>query len=374
LKYFRELRSVTGVPYLSEEIMELQLLDRYDDAQMLLDCVTDHSDAKAGSLLPDLLFAQLKQHYNLGRLREADQTAALLIELGQVTGTTVHVVEGILMRTTVALLRGESELAAQRLRPVVRLADGDAIHHPGLSLLLGWLSTQQGDVDGGRRILSELLETSQRMRSFWAWWPCYATVLFSIGLITGATNITERTVEFAEEGARRNPDVATLNGLALNLRGVLNRDLGMVAESVQILQHSPRPILRAAGAEGYGRLLLAAGEREAALGHLDVAWDIYDRMGASAPRARVQRLMRDAGARRAKWVNEHTEVEKVSLTEAERRVAYLIASGHTNKSTAKSLGISINTVGTHLRSIYAKLGVQSRVQLANVLRDLGEIA
>jgi DNA-binding CsgD family transcriptional regulator len=374
LKYFRELRSVTGVPYLSEEIMELQLLDRYDDAQMLLDCATDDSDAKAGSLLPDLLFAQLKQHYNLGRLREADQTAALLIELGQVTGTTVHVVEGILMRTTVALLRGESELAAQRLRPVVRLADGDAIHHPGLSLLLGWLSTQQGDVDGGRRILSELLETSQRMRSFWAWWPCYATVLFSIGLISGATNITERTVEFAEEGARRNPDVATLNGLALNLRGVLGRDLGMVAESVQILQHSPRPILRAAGAEGYGRLLLAAGEREAALGHLDVAWDIYDRMGASAPRARVQRLMRDAGARRAKWVNEHTEVEKVSLTEAERRVAYLIASGHTNKSTAKSLGISINTVGTHLRSIYAKLGVQSRVQLANVLRELGEIA
>src|SRR5271166_824263 len=357
LKYFRELRSVTGVPYLSEEIMELQLLDRYDDAQMLLDGATGDSSAKVDSILPDLLFAQLKQHYNLGRLREADETAAVLIELGQVTGTTVHVVEGILMRTTVALLRGESELAAQRLRPALRLADNDAIHHPGLSLLLGWLSTQQGDVEGGRRILSELLETSLRMRSYWAWWPCYATVLFSIGLISGATNISERTVEFAEEGARRNPDVATLNGLALNLRGLLGANLGMVAESMQILQHSPRPILRAAGAEGYGRLLLASGEREAGLDHLDAAWDTYDRMGASSPRARVQRLMREAGARRAKWVGDHTEVEKVSLTEAERRVAYLIANGHTNKSTAKSLGISINTVGTHLRSIYSKLGV-----------------
>jgi DNA-binding CsgD family transcriptional regulator len=374
LKYFRELRSVTGVPYLAEEIMELQLLDRYDDAQILLDGATGDSGAEAGSILPDLLFAQLKQQYNLGRLREADETAALLIELGQVTGTTVHVVEGILMRTTVALLRGESELAAQRLQPAVRLANADAISHPGLSLLSGWLSTQQGDIDGGRRILSELLETSRRMRSYWAWWPCYATVLFSIGLISGATNISERTVEFAEEGARRNPDVATLNGLALNLRGLLGGDLPMVAESVKILQHSPRPILRAAGAEGYGRLLLAAGERETGLGHLDAAWDIYDRMGASSPLARVQRLMREAGARRAKWVGDHTEVEKASLTEAERRVAYLIASGHTNKATAKSLGISINTVGTHLRSIYAKLGVQSRVQLANILRELGEIA
>jgi DNA-binding CsgD family transcriptional regulator len=84
--------------------------------------------------------------------------------------------------------------------------------------------------------------------------------------------------------------------------------------------------------------------------------------------------MREAGARRAKWVGDHTEAEKASLTEAERRVAYLIASGHTNKSTAKSLGISINTVGTHLRSIYSKLGVQSRVQLAIVLRELGETA
>jgi DNA-binding CsgD family transcriptional regulator len=374
LKYFRELRSVTGVPYLAEEIMELQLLDRYDDAQMLLDGATGDSGGKAGSILPDLLFAQLKQHYNLGRLQEADETASLLIELGQVTGTTVHVIEGILMRTTVTLLRGEPELAAQRLQPALRLADDDTIRHPGVSLLWGWLTTEQGDLDSGRRMLSELLETSQRTRSYWAWWPCFATVLFSIGLISGATNVTERTVEFTEEGARRNPDVATLNGLALNLRGLLGGDLGLVAESVKILQHSPRPVLRAAGAEGYGRLLLSAGEREAALDHLDAAWDVYDRMGAIAPRARVQRLMREAGARRAKWVSDHTQVEKLSLTEAERRVAYLIANGHTNKATAKSLGISVNTVGTHLRSIYSKLGVQSRVQLANVLRELGEIA
>ena len=374
LKHFRELRSVTGVPYLAEEIMELQLLDRYDDAQMLLDGATSDSGGKAASILPDLLFAQLKQHYNLGRLQEADETASVLIELGQVTGTTVHVIEGVLMRTTVALLRGEPELATQRLRPALRLANDDAIRHPGLSLLSGWLTTEQGDIDSGRQMLSELLETSHRTRSYWAWWPCFATVLFSIGLISGATNITERTVEFTEEGARRNPDVATLNGLALNLRGLLGGDVGKVAESVKILQHSPRPVLRAAGAEGYGRLLLSAGEREAAFDHLDAAWDVYDRMGALAPRARVQRLMREAGARRAKWVSDHTELEKVSLTEAERRVAYLIANGHTNKATAKSLGISINTVGTHLRSIYSKLGVQSRVQLANVLRELGEIA
>jgi DNA-binding CsgD family transcriptional regulator len=58
----------------------------------------------------------------------------------------------------------------------------------------------------------------------------------------------------------------------------------------------------------------------------------------------------------------------MSLTEAEQRVAALIAGGHTNKSAAKTLGVSVNTVGTQLRSIFTKLGIQSRVQLANSLR------
>jgi DNA-binding CsgD family transcriptional regulator len=31
------------------------------------------------------------------------------------------------------------------------------------------------------------------------------------------------------------------------------------------------------------------------------------------------------------------------------------------------LGVSVNTVGTHLRSVFAKLNIQSRVQLANEL-------
>jgi DNA-binding CsgD family transcriptional regulator len=33
------------------------------------------------------------------------------------------------------------------------------------------------------------------------------------------------------------------------------------------------------------------------------------------------------------------------------------------------LGVSTNTIGTHLRAIFAKLDIQSRVQLANALHD-----
>lgn len=52
-----------------------------------------------------------------------------------------------------------------------------------------------------------------------------------------------------------------------------------------------------------------------------------------------------------------------TLTRAERRVAKLIADGHTNRSIASELVVSESTVATHLRSIFGKLGVASRVQL-----------
>ena len=127
------------------------------------------------------------------------------------------------------------------------------------------------------------------------------------------------------------------------------------------------------GAESYGLMLVHAGQRQIGLGSLDEAWDDYDHMGAVARLAAVQRVMRQAGARRAKWSTNNVRSAVKPLTEAERRVVYLIADGHTDKSAAKALGISVNTVGTHMRSAYTKLGVQSRVQLTNALRERGEL-
>ncbi len=52
----------------------------------------------------------------------------------------------------------------------------------------------------------------------------------------------------------------------------------------------------------------------------------------------------------------------------EREIAGLIAAGRTNREVAEQLVLSTRTIEAHLRRIYAKLGVRSRVELA---RDLG---
>ncbi len=53
-----------------------------------------------------------------------------------------------------------------------------------------------------------------------------------------------------------------------------------------------------------------------------------------------------------------------SLTEREREVAALIAEGLHNRAIAARLGITENTVRHHLTSIYGKLGVTDRLELA----------
>jgi DNA-binding NarL/FixJ family response regulator len=51
------------------------------------------------------------------------------------------------------------------------------------------------------------------------------------------------------------------------------------------------------------------------------------------------------------------------LTAREREIAGLIAAGRTNREVAEQLVLSVRTIDAHLRNIYGKLGVRSRVEL-----------
>jgi DNA-binding NarL/FixJ family response regulator len=57
------------------------------------------------------------------------------------------------------------------------------------------------------------------------------------------------------------------------------------------------------------------------------------------------------------------------LTDAERRVAALVAQGLKNKEVAAQLFTTIATVEAHLTRTYRKLGIRSRAQLARAVAD-----
>jgi DNA-binding NarL/FixJ family response regulator len=56
------------------------------------------------------------------------------------------------------------------------------------------------------------------------------------------------------------------------------------------------------------------------------------------------------------------------LTGRERAVAALVAGGLRNKKIAERLFISEGTVRRHLNAVFAKVGVENRVQLANLVK------
>jgi DNA-binding CsgD family transcriptional regulator len=57
------------------------------------------------------------------------------------------------------------------------------------------------------------------------------------------------------------------------------------------------------------------------------------------------------------------------LTVSERSIAEHVANGLTNRETASQLFISTHTVDYHLRQIFRKLDLRSRVELARVVAD-----
>lgn len=116
------------------------------------------------------------------------------------------------------------------------------------------------------------------------------------------------------------------------------------------------------------RAQLAAGERDAAVARLQAVAVTASRLGAVAERDEAARALRRAGARISMGAQRAAGAAgRVALTERELAVAELVARGAGNRQVAAELHLSEKTVERHLSHVYAKLGVDSRGELAAAL-------
>ena len=70
----------------------------------------------------------------------------------------------------------------------------------------------------------------------------------------------------------------------------------------------------------------------------------------------------------------HAAIRSLGLTSRERQILEQLASGQSNKELARALGISPNTVKTHVARLYEKLEVRNRIEAIEKARWLALIA
>jgi DNA-binding NarL/FixJ family response regulator len=116
-----------------------------------------------------------------------------------------------------------------------------------------------------------------------------------------------------------------------------------------------------------GRALAASGETERALTEFEAAATAAAGCGALRLRDEAERELRGLGRRVYRRTATATAAGLESLTERELEVARLVVDRRTNGEIAATLFLSKKTVETHLRNIFAKLGVSSRVELARAV-------
>jgi DNA-binding CsgD family transcriptional regulator len=193
------------------------------------------------------------------------------------------------------------------------------------------------------------------------------TPLVRIALAAGDDELAEVAAAQADRRAQRNPRVATIVATAAHARGLLRSNIEELQRAAELFAAGPRPLARAHALEDLG-VARAAGAIEAAI-EAHGALVLYAQAGAIWDTGRVRGRLREHGVRRRLVPRERAETGWAAMTDSELAVARRVAQGLTNREVAEQLFVSPHTVSSHLRSIFAKLDINSRLALARVAAE-----
>jgi DNA-binding NarL/FixJ family response regulator len=99
--------------------------------------------------------------------------------------------------------------------------------------------------------------------------------------------------------------------------------------------------------------------------HLRAALGTFEGLRAAPWAERAAQELRASG----ETVRKRDDADAAALTPQERQVAQLVRRGLSNKDVAAQLFVSPRTVEFHLRNVFTKAGVTSRVELTGLALD-----
>ncbi|MGI5230644.1 ATP-binding protein [Actinoallomurus sp. CA-142502] len=174
---------------------------------------------------------------------------------------------------------------------------------------------------------------------------------------------------FAERTDTSGTDLAI--GLQLYARALLADDTSaedLYREAIDRLSRTSATVYLARAHLIYGEWLRRTARRGDARAQLRIAYEKLSGMGAAGFAGRAARELSACGERPHRPAASPRDL----LTPQELQIARLVAGGATSKEAAAQLFLSPRTVHAHLRNIFKKLGITSRLQLRDLRLDSPE--
>ena len=316
----------------------------------------------------------------LGRLQEAIAAGQHGLELARLAGAPQLLWAQCSLASAqlaagdvAAALRQAEEAAETETRP-----DFHASGQPGWCL--GAALAAAGNGVRGARVMLEALGGPDLRRVLPGERPAAAADLIDVLLASDRLDDASQVLASGEDAAE---ELGTEWAAAVTGRAraavLLAQDqaaaAAAVAAEVARAACNRAPLTAARAGLVCGRSLAGAGDRPAATVALIAAEAAFTSFGAARLRDEAVRELRHLGRRVSRPAREATGGGLGPLTAREREIAGLVAAGRTNREIAEQLVLSAKTIEAHLRNIFAKLGVRSRVELARkVERDTASSA
>jgi DNA-binding CsgD family transcriptional regulator/tetratricopeptide (TPR) repeat protein len=336
---------------------------------------------------------------NLDRYDEALAVAGQARRLADQVGTTFRSSQAhcTLGQALFETGRWDEALAEMVIVPQDLKEPGDACCELGIAAVV---ALHRGDIDASRRYLSmadphakrigqrlippltlarsldheQAGETSEALDTLAEWFdgsseelgqaedlvPDAVRLAVKTGDMTTARDLAKRAAEFAEDS-----EIPHRHANALYCSGLVEHDAQKLLSAAQRYFDASRPLLMAKALEAAAEEFVAIDDKGAARDAMGRAVEAYTSLGAQADVNRVQAAFREYGIRRGP----HSKHRKAtsgwdSLTDAELKIAAMVAEGLSNPDIAQRLVTSPRTVGTHVSHILKKLGVASRAEIA----------
>lgn len=296
--------------------------------------------------------------FDLGRLEDARLQAESVLDLAEELGLGdfAHATAGIVL-AKIAIHTGDAVLAGQ-VRPLIQaMADGTGAPRAGTwTLAVAAVDEERlGDAyELSALARQSLLDPIPSMTT-----PAdYGDDLVLLEILLAADDRAaladlERAVE---RRTQQNPDYPWAKAIRDAVVGRLRGDSSLIEQAAASLETVSRPLIRARVLELCD---LVGDDIDRARASLEKALRIYEEHGATRDASRVLHRLRVRGIRK----RPSPRAAPGLLSAREAQVLDHLVAGSTTQQIADALFLSPHTVVSHVRHIYAKLGVNSREEL-----------